>query len=133
MEINQNEEIAAGIPPLAGSRPQLHLVERMDQRQAAAASVNERVYPSVGGETNQRMLDAMTASKRVAVILARRGYSILKARVGSRNARLTIQAVPRCSALGGVEIRRMITNGSCERTMGVSIHGVQVEWTEWGR
>lgn len=128
METN-HEPIIACVPPVAGSRPVLHVVERMAHRKEDPRSVMEaKVHPSIGGEENQGMLDALTATRRVAVILMHRGFTVLEGRIGWRNARLSILAVPRCEDLCGTEIKQWVTDDLDERTLCVNIHGVQVEW-----
>lgn len=127
MRINHEKTIAC-IPPVAGSRALLHLVEGMEQCQENSGAMTAAVHPSIGGVENQGMMDALTATRRVAVILARRGFVVLDARVGWRNSRITIEAIPKCAELGGIEIQRVVTTEFDEETMGVNIHGVQVEW-----
>ncbi|SCX40582.1 hypothetical protein [Nitrosospira sp. Nsp1] len=128
METN-HEPIIACVPPVAGSRPVLHVVERVEQRKENPRPVmGAKVYASIGGAENQGMLDALTATRRAAVILAHRGFTVLEGRIGWRNARLSIEAIPRCADLGGTEIKRVVSDDFDERTLCVNIHGVQVEW-----
>ena len=84
--------------------------------------------PSIG-ECNQGVMDALTRAKRIAIILARHGYSVLDISVGNRNARITLKASPRCAELDGAEIRYIRCHGGEQITMAANIEGVQVQWT----
>ncbi|SEO65310.1 hypothetical protein [Nitrosovibrio sp. Nv6] len=126
METN-HEQIVTGVSIMAGSRPFLHVVAGMAEREEIPCTLTAKIHPSIGSE-NQGMMDALTASKRVATILAHRGFVVLEAHIGWRNSRIAIEAAPKCANLGGAEIMRVVTAEFDERTMSVSIHGVQVEW-----
>lgn len=91
----------------------------------------DQAHPSIGGARNQGVMDAMTALRRTVTALMHRGYVVLGAELGWRNARVTIEPCGRCRDLGGALVRRRTVPGEFrERTWCASIDGVQVEWTK---
>jgi len=84
--------------------------------------------PSIGKD-NQTLMDSLTKAKKVAITLARAGHRVLDINIGSRNARITLNASPRCNLLGGAMIKITRINGIEEKTMAANIEGVQIEWT----
>lgn len=84
--------------------------------------------PSIGKD-NQTIMDSLSKAKKVAITLARSGHRVLDINIGSRNARITLNASPRCSLLGGAMIKITRMNGIEEKTMATNIEGVQIEWT----
>lgn len=89
-----------------------------------------RTHCSIGGPRNQGVMDAMTALRQTVTVLMHRGFVVLGAEFGWRNARVTIEACGRCRDLGGALVKRRTVPGEFrERTWCASIHGVQVQWT----
>lgn len=84
--------------------------------------------PSIGPE-NQGAMFGLTQAKRVAVLLAHRGYTVMHVAVSPPNSRITIKAIRACAELGGAVMRREVTPEGAQITMGVRIHGITVEWT----
>ena len=93
---------------------------------AAAAPV--LVPPSIGVQ-NQSLMSHFTRVKRVAVILARRGFIVRKIEVTPGNALVILKSARGCRDLGGEQICHSLCGGMDERAYAVMIDGVRVQWT----
>lgn len=83
--------------------------------------------PSIGQE-NQPVIDSITNVKRVAVMLAHRGFRLLDIYIGNRNPVIIINPSKRCNSLDGTMIKRTRMQNCLVLTYTVNIEGVQVEW-----
>lgn len=125
----RSEQIIPCISPVARPRALLHLVEGMEQRQAThGALIPQAGHSSIGGIENQGIMDAITAIRRVTLILMHRGFVVMSANLVWRTPRIVIKGVPKCNELGGVETQRIVTTEHIEHIHFVKIHGVKVEW-----
>jgi len=126
----RSEQIIPRILPVARSRTLLHLVEGMEHGQANHDALITHAGPSsIGGIENQGIMDAITAMRRVALILMHRGFVVLSVNLARRAPRIVIKGVAKCDELGGIETQRIVTTEYIDRILSVEIHDVKVEWT----
>lgn len=109
-----------GIEQAPGQLP-VQVIKGTEPQQPPAAP------PSIGQE-NQPVIDSITNVKRVAVMLAHRGFRLLDIYVGNRNPVIIINPSRRCAQLGGTMIKRTRMQNILVLTYTVNIEGVQVEW-----
>lgn len=83
--------------------------------------------PSIG-KRNEKIIDSLTLTRKVAVELARSGFHVLDIEVSGRNPRIIINPCRHCELLGGAMIKITRLSRSVVRTMAANIDGVQVEW-----
>ena len=84
--------------------------------------------PSIG-PSNQSVMFCASRAKRVAVMLARRGYTIRKIVITPSLPTITLKSTVACRDLGGEQICHAVCDGQDNRTYAVLIDGVSVEWT----
>ncbi len=89
----------------------------------------ENQPPSIGME-NQSVIDAIINVKRVAVMLAHRGFRVLDIYIpmGQRNPVIVINPSKRCESLDGTLIKRSRMKNCLVLTYAAFIDGVQIEW-----
>lgn len=85
------------------------------------------VPPSIGKE-NQPVIDAIVNVKRVALMLAHRGFRVLDIYIGQRNPVIVINPSKRCESLGGTLKKRSRMKNCLVLTYVTVIDGVQIEW-----
>lgn len=88
----------------------------------------ETPAPSIGSD-NERIIEAITKAKKVAVQLCLDGFKVLEISIGERNPVILINPSKRCAKLGGAWVRRQKGAAVTLITMAASIDGVQIEWT----
>ena len=87
------------------------------------------ILPPSIGPANQGVMFCTTRAKRVAVMLARRGFAVKKIVITPSLATITLKSTPGCRDLGGEQICHALCCGKDERTYAVLIDGISVEWT----
>ena len=83
--------------------------------------------PSIG-KRNERIVDSLTLSRKVAIQLARSGFHVLDVIVSGRNPRIIINPCQRCRMLGGALIKIDRLSQTEVHTMAANVDGVQIEW-----
>lgn len=83
--------------------------------------------PSIGKD-NEKIIDAITKAKKVAVQLCREGFRVLEITAGDRNPVIRINPSRRCEKLGGAWVKRQKGSAVTLITMAANIDGVQIEW-----
>lgn len=81
------------------------------------------------GPDNQSIMTCANRARRVAVMLARRGYIIKRIDISLSIGTVTLKSTRGCRDLGGVQTCRALCDGADARTYSVLIDGVTVEWT----
>ncbi len=133
--IHRRESGAAGpveIPPTplcqrGGSAAEGDL-QKKGERSGGGFAPPVILPPSIGIR-NQSLMSRLTQAKRVAVILARRGYVVKSINITPGGSLVTLQSTRDSRALGGEQVCHAVIGGKDERTYEVLIDGVRVQWT----
>lgn len=83
--------------------------------------------PSIG-KRNEKIIEAITVTRKVAVELARSGFHVIDIEVSTRNPRIIINPCKSCAKLEGAMIRVSRLSNIIVKTWAANIEGVQVEW-----